>query len=404
MGCFAELLPCRLRVIAMSCCFLAEPLYADTASGSNEQSLTAGYDKNASNGFFIRSEDQDFLLSIGAYTQPRANLNWRDAPAGEDDFTSDFSINRTRFFFVGNYTEAFNYHFRLQIDDEGDFSLLVGYLQYNFGEQKHWNLRVGRQYVALSREDWQSAQDLLTSDYSPHDDTFAIGTSEAIQLNYAAGRQRFWAALGNGVYGGQRKFPDNESAQIAVSGRWEYQLAGSDWSVWNDLIGRRGRERGILFGIAGGYQDVDSDSSSDPATFDSGAQLNVDLSFNGDGYQAMVAGSVTWSNPDSGSRYYNYGVLAQGGYFVMPKLQVYGQYNLISPGDQPGELENFNAVIAGVSYFPFIRTNRWKFSGELGYQFGAINDTLVTPSDSLGWLASDKGRQLYARVQMQFGF
>jgi hypothetical protein len=193
-------------------------------------------------------------------------------------------------------------------------------------------------------------------------------------VNFAGERHRFWAALSNGAFGGKRTFPDNEPADIAVTGRWEYQFVGKD-------------------------------KEPDPATtIDSGAQLSFDLSFNGNGYQAMVAGSMTWREPQVGDAFYNYGILVQGGYFVAEKLQVYGQYNLISPGDQPGTLEDFHSITAGVSYFPFVRTNRWKFSGELGYLFDAINNTLVTPSGTLGWLASDEDGQLYARIQAQFGF
>jgi hypothetical protein len=365
-----------------------------------ELPLTAGYDKTAMNGFFVRSKDESFRLNIGAYTQARYDVNWRDAPAGEDDVTSDFSIRRTRFFFEGNYTPKFNYHLRMQIDNEGDFSLLVAWMQVNFGPNKRWSLRAGRQFLALSREDWQSAEDTLTTDYSPNDDTFAIGSSDGAQVNFTGERHRFWAAVSNGAFGGKRTFPDNDPSDVAVTGRWEYQLVGTDWSVWDDLIGRRGRARGMLLGIAGGYEDM----RSDPTAIDSGTQLNLDLGFNGDGYQAMVAGSITWREPQTGDSFYNYGILVQGGYFFTEKMQVYGQYNLISPGDQPGALDDFNSITAGVSYFPFVRTNRWKFSGELGYLFDAINNTLVAPSGTLGWLSSDEDGQLYFRIQAQFGF
>jgi hypothetical protein len=374
---------------------------ASDQQGDDELRLTAGYDKAAMNGFFIRSEDGFFRLNIGAYTQVRYDVNWRDAPAGEDDITSDFSVRRTRFFFEGNYTPKFNYHLRMDIDNEDDFSLLIAFMQYNFAKDKRWSLRGGRQFIALSREDWQFAEDTLTTDYSPNDDTFAIGTSVGAQLHFTAKQHRFWAALSNGAFGGKRTFPDNEPSDIAITGRWEYQFAGKDWSVWDDLIGRRGRPRGMLFGIGGAYEDKEPDPAT---TIESGAQINLDLSFNGNGYQAMVAGSMTWREPQFGDSFYNYGILVQGGYFFAEELQVYGQYNLISPGDQPGTLEDFHSVTAGVSYFPFVRTNRWKFSGELGYLFDAINNTLVTPSGTLGWLPSDEDGQLYFRIQAQFGF
>ena len=39
------------------------------------------------------------------------------------------------FFFEGKYTPKFAYHFRVNIDDQADFSLLVGYLQYKIRQE-----------------------------------------------------------------------------------------------------------------------------------------------------------------------------------------------------------------------------------------------------------------------------
>lgn len=359
--------------------------------------LTAGYEKNSTNGFFIRSKDGQFRLNIGAYTQVRYDINWRDAPAGENDVEKGFSINRTRIFLEGQFTSKFDYHFRTNIDDQGDFSLLVAYLQYNIGDE--WSLRGGKQFIAMSREDWMLAQDVLTTEFSPNDFTFALGTAIGLQAHYQGERQRSWLALSDGAAGHKANSPSPEPSEIALTGRWEYQASGDDWSVWDDVVGRRGRPRGILVGLAGGYQ-VEKDSSA----FDQVTQLNADVSFNGDGYQAMVAGSWTWRDPGAGSSFSNYGLLLQGGYFVTKDVQAYGQYNLVAPGDQPGNLETFNSVTAGVSYFPFAWTNRWKFSAEIAYLFDALNDTIIDPSGSLGWLASDQAGQTYFRIQAQFGF
>jgi hypothetical protein len=60
----------------------ALPVGAADEQDKSELSLTAGYDKTATNGFFIRSDDQEFRLNIGACTQPRFDANWRDPQMG----------------------------------------------------------------------------------------------------------------------------------------------------------------------------------------------------------------------------------------------------------------------------------------------------------------------------------
>jgi hypothetical protein len=370
-------------------------------AAADEQPLTAGYDKNALNGFFIQSEDEQFRLEFGLYTQARYTMNWRsDAPPEEDNFTRNASMNRTRLFFTGKYTDALDYHFRVNINDAADFDLIVAYLQWNF--QPGWSLRVGEQYLALSREDWMFAQDVLGPEFSNNDFQFALGSSIGAQVHYSSERDRFWAALSNGRFGGKETFGAFDFGDIAFTGRYERQLTGDDWSVWDDLVGRRGRADGILLGLAGGYQL--NKKTSDMFT-DQGFQAIADLSFNGDGYQILLAGTLQVGElADTSDWRYQGGILAQGGLFLTNELQLYGRYELISPGDSVSDLDNFNSIAAGVNFFPFQRTNRWKFTAEIQYLFEALNNTIVLPDSSLGWLASDDSGQTNIRLQAQFGF
>ena len=55
----------------------------------------------------------------------------------------------------------------------------------------------------------------------------------------------------------------------------------------------------------------------------------------------MLAGSWTWLDPETEGAFHNFGLLAQLGVFVTDHTQLYGQYNWISPGNEPGDLEDF---------------------------------------------------------------
>ena len=368
----------------------------------------AGFDKANFNGFFVQSRDEQFRLNIGAYTQFRYNLVWRETPpTGEPKFDSGFVAARTRFFFEGKMTDRIEYQLRFNIDDTGAFSLLIAYAGYNFKNYHHrsannggaWNLRVGRQFIAITREDWMFAQDVLTTEFSAVDQAFAVGTSDGLQAFYGRDRGRMWFALSNGAAGGKEDFPNTTTSQALLSARGEVQLLGNDWNTFNDLVGRKGRSLGVLLGMGSGYS-VTGPNAPLPTPRHSG-QVTVDVSVGGDGFQAMAYGMWNWEAV--GGVRSTWGFLAQAGYFIFEPWQVYAQYSLVHPGQIDG-LVPFNALTLGTSAFPFNWTNRIKLSLEGALLFNPINSTLVNPNPVIGWLPADAGRQYSLRAQLQFGF
>jgi len=369
----------------------------------DESGVDAGYEKNGWNGFFIRSKDGQFRLNIGAYTQIRYNMNWRTRPdsahADERDFTRGWAVPRTRFIFDGSFTDRVYYHLRTNINSASNFELIAAFAQV--GLSGKWNVRVGRQWLALSREDWIYPQDLATIEFSANDFNYAIWSSLGVQTRYQAERLRWWFALSNGAFGGRQGFPSSpESADGMVSSRMEYQLGGTDWSVWDDLIGRRGRTRGVLLGVSGAYQGRNKDETDTRHA----SQLNADLSVNGSGFHLFFAGSWTSQQLQSRDWYDQYGFVAQGSFFVSNQTYLYGRFDGVFAGSTPGDHEDYTAYAAGVGWLPFLWTNRWKVNFEFSYLPQAIHETTVEPSGMLGFLPSDSPDQWSIRTQFQFGF
>jgi len=378
---------------------------ADTVdtTDAEDTKITAGYEKNGWNGFWIGSEDGEFRLNIGAYTQVRYNMNWRTRPdtthVDDRDFTRGWTVPRTRLILDGNFTSGVYYHLRANIDAASDFEMIAAFAQVELSEK--WNVRVGRQWLALSREDWMFPQDLASIEFSANDFTYAIWSSLGAQAHYRADRARLWLALSNGAFGGRQGFPSApEASDGMVSSRFEVQLSGDDWAVWDDLIGRRGRASGILLGVSGAYQARDKET---PA-YRHSAQLNMDLGFNGDGYNLFFAGSWTTREAQSGTWNNVYGLVGQGTYFVSNHTFVYGRFDSVLAGTAPEASEDFTSYSAGVGWLPFLWTNRWKVNAEVGYLPQVLNDTLVEPSGMLGFLSSDEKKQWTVRLQFQFGF
>jgi hypothetical protein len=380
----------------------------------------AGWDPDSKNSFFVQDPSGNFRLNLGAYSQPRFTLNKNHNGAdGSTETETGWSINRTRIFFQGHATEALNYALVLNVGLDGQVEVQQSYvsylvnIDYFHGKLLHikgWSLDVGRQFLAASREDWQDPADLLAMECSAVIITFGLGNSLGVQFHHLVStRFRWWAALSNGAYGARVQFGDEQAtSNILFSGRLDWQLVGEDWRVWNDLIGRRDRPFGVMIGVAPSFM-VKGTGTSVPVGESSG-QVNVDLSVNGEGFQALTSLVITGRNPAtdssgvSGDSFTNIGFLVQGGYFVSNHFQVFARYQLVSPGSQPGDLEVFSAPGFGINYLPFKWTNRMKFTVEVDHLFGAINNTLVAPSPELGWVPSDARGQTLFRIQFQYGF
>jgi hypothetical protein len=361
--------------------------------------FNAGWDGK----FYLSDAEDRFRLNLWAYTQFRYTLNHRENPPPSEPHNEyGFLIPRTRIFMEGRFADRFDFQLRTNIDSSGDFDLINAWVQV--GLPKGWSLRAGELFPAISREDWMYPRDLLTTEFSANNATYAIGTAMGIQAARELAHHRYWFAFTNGAMGGKSESLDTDAADWAVSGRYEYQLGGEDWSIWDDLIGRRGRPTGALFGIAGIVQGRGNSDHPDTAP-KFGTTLTADLSLNGDGYQTMAA--FTWQHVDpdaSTTSYNNYGFHLQGGYFVTRTLQLYGYYDGVYPGDQPGDLDPYHVTGAGLSFIPFDWTNLYKASLEAGYLFGDLSKTIVSPSSALGYLASSGSGQFLLRAQLQFGF
>ena len=368
---------------------------ASRVTGDDGKPL-AGWDGQ----FYIRDKSGDYQLNLGAYTQFRWDMNHReDPPVGENQTETAFSIRRTRIFMTGRFTEEFDFHLRTNIDSQGNVSLVNAWMQWNLSEG--WTIRSGEIFLALSREDWMFGLDVLGAEYSPNDHTFGVGTSLGVQAHRQEEAHRFWLAVSNGASGGKSDITNSSTADYAVSGRFEWMPVGKDWSVWDDLVGRPGRAHAWMLGMGGIYQAARAGTMNVP---EKGALITADMSGNGDGWQTLVYATWRYIVPQSGPDYQNYGFLAQASWFFTQKNALYGRYDWVSPGNQPGNLENFNSLTLGLNILPFDFTNKYKLTVETSYVLDSISKTIVPTGAGLGYLPTVDGGQFLLRLQLQFGF
>lgn len=371
----------------------------------NMQGIHAGFDTSSYHPVYIRSEDEQFLLNIGIYTQFRYNVNWlQNAPDTVDVPTTGYNLARTRIFFEGNLTPRFYYHIRTNVNSANTFELFVAYLQWNIRSDM-W-LRMGRQFMALGLEDWLYPQDLAAIEFSAQNFTYAIWSNFGFQFHHRPSSFfRYWAGIGNGAYGGRRNFPTPAPTDATLTGRFEYNLLGSDWGMWGDAIGRRGREFGMLLGLGLGQTFRRSNKAAlTDADIRGGSQINLDFSMAGNGFHFFTHGTVTFRDLEEQPDQTLPSFYTTLGYWLSDHFFSYVRYDFVGKGNLDGELENYSSPGVGIAFYPFSWSNRYKFSLEYNYLNAAVNNTLVEPDGQLGLISSSLGGQQSLRFQAQFGF
>jgi len=376
------------------------------AQNENQDLPVAGYDTTKAQPIFIQSKDGQFKLNIGLYSQVRYNMNWRaEMPDSIDGFTRGYNLARTRIFLEGDLTDKFYYHFRMNINPSGNFELMVAYLQFNIN--KKWNLRVGKQFMALGREDWMYPQDLASMEFSAHDFTFAIWTSFGVQVrNTPNNHIRYWLGVSNGTYGARKAFPAPTDSDVLLTGRIEWNTHGVGWGDWDDMLGRKGRDFGMLVGFGAG-QLFRHDQQAIKTASTSASQFNLDFTASGNGFQFFAQGSITNLHFDSVANTPNYspfGAYATMGYWMGDKWFPYARFDYVSAGNKAGNWDDYVSPGVGVSYYPFSWSNRIRMTVEYNYLGSTLNKTIVTPDGQLGIVESKYGGQQSVRFQLQFGF
>jgi hypothetical protein len=367
---------------------------------SMENTAPAGYNPHAINGFFIKNSLNNYNLTLGAYSQFRYNLNWQEDtinPAAA--FSSSFSLFRTRLIFLGTFTKSFNFHFRSDINDNGNADIVVANFQWNINPDSY--LRAGEVFIPIGREDWYFPEDILSMEFSANNLTFGVGSVLGILYhNKISDFFRLWTGLSDAVFGGKPPSSTDKS-ELMISARTEFQLFGADWTVWDDIVGRREKPTVFMIGIGPAYlfqEDTDNN------TINTASQINLDLNYNGHGFHSLIQGSITTTDIENNSRFYNYGIYGNIGYWLSNYWVTYIRLDFVSPGDQDDTLEDYIAPGIGISCYPFPRTNRWRFTLEWNRLDAVINNTIVNPGAALGWLESNTSGQTSVRLQAQFGF
>ena len=407
-------------------------LRADAAARASLLQTGANAGHN-SNGFYIGSGDGNFNLYVGGYTQFTYTLNFRDnaddALGGEsEDLTNGFDAKRTRLIFQGNILNP-NLSFYIEggfdgagdseSSNNGNFNLLEAWGNYNF--DNGWGVKFGQFRVPLTRENMVDARHQLAADRSVTDSVFAADRTQGVAVHYRGDNLGFVASINDGAANRSTPFWTAAGAgglateaDIAITARLEYMFAG-DWGRFEDFTSfRNSDDIAVLLGGSVHWQQ-----GGETAAFAGGAEVamtdydlftySIDLSVEGNGWNAFGAFTGVTVDASGASDVDNYGWLIQGGFFVADQLEIFGRWdsvyadNTFDPAD-----EDFNTLTVGANYYFVPESHAAKFTFDVQYFLDDPSESApvaaTAPSSMTALVPDTEDGQFALRAQMQLVF
>ncbi|MBX3324115.1 MAG: hypothetical protein KF757_14135 [Phycisphaeraceae bacterium] len=365
---------------------------------AQEGSIASGSAGVRNKQFFIAQESEGARLNIGGYLQFRYHLNWRDDDAGGNDFTNGFMARRSRVQLSGQIMENWTFNVMTELSPSGAGTLLDGFIGHRL--ESGWVLQFGQFKMPLLREELVSDAILLAAERSPTNSVFSQSRSLGVQASRESEDWRGAIAIHNGMNTLNTRFDAASAADFAVTGRLDHKLAGA-WSQFRDFTSWRGSDFAAMIGAAGHYQTGGETGNTTDLDF---AQYTLDLSLEGDGWNAFAAFIGRHSDTASGS-FDDFGVVVQGGVFVSDAVELWGRYDIvIADDDRPGVTHDFGTITAGLNWYVIPESHAVVVKVQAMWYLDAQAGSLVGTSTGSGLLASPNDDQfsIFAQIGMIF--
>jgi hypothetical protein len=355
------------------------PSPADAAT-TDATPILAGYD----DGFFLTTEDGNYLIRINGLIQPRYTFSTTDRNTATKAETSDFELRRTRIKLSGHAHDP-RLFYELQGDfrsSTGDFRILDAYLGFQINDLLR--IRVGQWKHQFQRETIISAtktgavdRSMVANGVLPH------GTSriQGVEAQLRTDTHRLVVTLNEGYESFNTSLGDN-TADVGISSRYEFKPLG-DWSTLNDFTAKHDDPTGLLLAIAGHAEE----GAAFAATSDITLQLDT---------ATTLHASIAWHEIDDAEAW---GVVLFAAQRLNDRIEPFLRAELGDDDASPDQL-----YVLTVGSHLYLIGNNLKLTTDLGYAFDAVPATFS--SSSLGWATDDPGQagQTVFRMQLQFLF
>ncbi len=354
--------------------------------------LMAGYEKGK--GFFIRSEDDNFLLRPGVQFQFRNVTNYRqDANNGGDDTQNGFEVRRLRPRLDGYIlSPKLTYSFVFDTNRSGGaVTVLDAWAKYQLAPS--WAIQAGQFKAPAFQEHNVGAFAQLAVDESLVDTLIGGGLTDRVQgINLIYGDKNIplggSLSFHDGANSKNSDFQDG-SSDFGVGGRIQYKFFGQ-WSDHKSFTAINTRKELL---VAGSGFDL---TQRDDANV---LLATADLQYknpSGLGLYGALHGDFTDTRNSTASDTQSWGMLAQVSQTLNDHLELFGRYDVVRLDG--ADAQTHNEITAGVNYYlDHGDPQRVKLSLDVGW----LPDGAPSNQTGLGILAGD-GNQFVLRTQFQF--
>ncbi len=375
---------------------------ADSRASLQGSGMTAGWDK----GFFLASPDGNYRLNVSGLSQFRYYYNHRDDPgAGEDSNSHGFENARTQLIFSGHVIDpSWSFLVRGDFGSAGTFSLLDAYVAKSFDNGLF--LIAGQFKVPMLRETLVAEANLLAVERSLIQNEFGAGRTQGAAIGWSNDFLKvvFGYTDGHPATGGFNTPALDRSTEWSFTGRADVKIAG-EWSQWNQLTSFPGEEFAAFVGAAAHYQRSEF-GTPDPELDVFLWTVDGSLQFGGAHIYGAFVGRHIESVQGSAVDLDQYGAVVQGGFFVMPKVELYSRYEW---GDTNGNGKDLSILTAGANWY--IAKQSVRLTADIGYGFNEVSslfgDGFLGPGGgNAGWQTDGTGEdgQFVFRSQLQLVF
>ena len=291
------------------------------AAGARKQGFAAEdvYD----NGFFIRSKDGRYSLTLNGFLQARYTLSAPDTGKSRNNF----DVALARLAFSGNiFDPKVKYFFQYEATTFGNSNqstMLDWWMQYSHSQ--YLNVQAGRFILPYSRQFYTHPGNLLFPDLSEADYAFNLQRAVGAHLSGKVGRLSYHALATNSIRALDAGGQQNAGAEVAWQGRLEYDIL--DPYGYLESSPTPAATPQLSLGIAAAFNPVDQASRfQNVMPGDRTTNVTIDGGFRYQGLSVQAAGYYRRNNLEALNEIgHDWGYYGQIGYYLTEKLEIAGR-------------------------------------------------------------------------------